>query len=507
VTTGAALSGSGAGRGGLPHAVVSDVGLTRTNNEDAYLAAPPLFAVADGMGGHQAGEVASAEAIETVATQAGRDRDSLVAAVHAANDAVYARASANPALAGMGTTITAMVAGADSVQIVHVGDSRAYLLREGRLRRLTQDHTVVDRLAREGKIAPDEVDRHPQRSVLERALGVAPDVDVDVQLIDVHPGDRLLLCTDGLTSMLDDGEIRAVLLAERDPQTAVQQLVDGALEAGGKDNVTVLIVDIPRHRGGPDPDATAEQPAVPVDVPLPPPPRRLAPGVTGSPGVTGTPGLAGPGSPGAAGKANRSDPASAADLAPVATPPVSGAAGPAVAGRGSFAPAAARRGAAASTVEPPPPPQGRARRKSHGYGTRPAGARPAGARLLIVTAVVVPLAVIALLGGWFALHNSWYVGESAGDVAVFRGVPGSFAGIHVSSLAERTTLAVADLPQVYQSEVRQGLKANGKADAQRIVTNLRRYAQAPTPAPAPGLPAAPGGAVTPTATALGGQTP
>ena len=187
---------------------------------------------------------------------------------------MYAQASQNPDLAGMGTTITAMLASADGAQIVHVGDSRAYLLRDGRLRRLTQDHTVVERLAREGKIPANEVDHHPQRSVLERALGVGPEVDVDVQLLDVHLGDRLLLCTDGLTTMLEDEEIQAILREEKEPDAASRRLIAEALEAGGKDNVTAVVVDFPRTgpRTGPgaNPATTAEQPVVVVgSVPVP----------------------------------------------------------------------------------------------------------------------------------------------------------------------------------------------------------------------------------------------
>src|SRR5439155_14640311 len=208
------------------------------------------------MGGHRAGEVASAGAIRTLQKEAGHDTDSLVAAVQSANRVVHAEAAANPDLSGMGTTITAMMTTHDSAQIVHVGDSRAYLLRDGRLRRLTQDHTVVDRLAREGKIPAAEVDHHPQRSVLERALGVGPEVDVDVQLLDFHLGDRLLLCTDGLTTMLEDEKIQAILREEKEPVAASRRLIAEALEAGGKDNVTAVVVDFPRsgQRTGPVPN-------------------------------------------------------------------------------------------------------------------------------------------------------------------------------------------------------------------------------------------------------------
>ncbi|MGH2719655.1 MAG: Stp1/IreP family PP2C-type Ser/Thr phosphatase, partial [Actinomycetota bacterium] len=456
------------------------VGLVRANNEDSYLVAPPLFAVADGMGGHRAGEVASAEAIETLAAQAGHDTDSLVAAVHAANEAVFARASDNPALAGMGTTITAMLSTAGSLQIVHVGDSRAYLLRDGRLRRLTQDHTVVDRLAREGKISPADVEHHPQRSVLERALGVGPDVDLDVQLIDTHPGDRLLLCTDGLTSMLPDDEIRSVLLNEREPQAAAQRLVDEALQAGGKDNVTTLVVDVPRRTGGPDPNATAEQPVVPAEPPATRgrpegSSRRLAaPGPAPGPTPTVAPNLTSLSLP----LQRRSRPAA---------PPTSRSLPP------PLAPSAAGSGT------PPRPP---AAEEPQLDFTR----RPAGTRLLIATAIVVPLLIIGLVAGYVAVHNAWYVGDSAGDVGVFRGVPGSFAGLKISTLSYKTTLTVTSLPQVYRSQVRAGVSASGKADAMHIVDNYRSYAaQYATPAtPAPPTSTA---TVTTTAAPVPGASP
>lgn len=216
----------------------------RELNEDFLLSRPPLFAVADGMGGHQAGEVASRTAVEVVARELERNA-ALIEAVKAANEAVHEQALANPELQGMGTTIVAMVAGPDSAQIVNVGDSRAYLFRQGTLRRLTQDHSVVERMARQGQIRKEDADFHPQRSLLERALGVESDVDVDAHTVAVEPGDRILLCTDGLNSILDDDHIRAILAEEKDPEKASKRLVAEAVSAGGSDNVTAMVIDYP----------------------------------------------------------------------------------------------------------------------------------------------------------------------------------------------------------------------------------------------------------------------
>ena len=424
-------------RGGPRYAAATDVGLVRSNNEDAFLTAPPLFAVADGMGGHRAGEVASAGAIRTLQKEAGHDTDSLVAAVQSANRVVHAEAAANPDLSGMGTTITAMMTTHDSAQIVHVGDSRAYLLRDGRLRRLTQDHTVVDRLAREGKIPAAEVDRHPQRSVLERALGVGPEVDVDVQLLDVRPGDRLLLCTDGLTSMLDDDEIREILLTESDPQTAAQALIDAALAAGGKDNVTAVIVDFPRVEGaGADSARTAEQPAVVLAGGPPYASSRLR-----SQGGSLRP---------------AGDSASTRARVP---PPY----------RASHRASQGVRRA----VPPSPPPGSLSGDGDPSEGPRMPASRSGRTRLLLGVAIVVPLLVLALLGGLFALRSSWYVGERSGRVAVFRGVPGSFAGIRVSSLDHVTDIATVSLPAIYQQQLRDGITAADRTAADRTAENMR----------------------------------
>lgn len=234
----------------------SEVGLVRQVNEDSKCHQPPLFAVADGMGGHSAGDVASALAVEELVRELART-DSLSGAVHAANRAIYLKAASDPRLAGMGTTITALLVTNESAQIAHVGDSRAYLLREGELSRLTQDHTVVNRLVQQGRLMKEDADRHPQRSYLERALGVDSDVEVDVHVLDLFPGDRVLLCSDGLFGMIDDDLIHRVLTDQRDPQRAAERLCEEAVHAGGNDNVTTIVVDLTGHPA----DATAASPA------------------------------------------------------------------------------------------------------------------------------------------------------------------------------------------------------------------------------------------------------
>ncbi|MEX2587730.1 MAG: Stp1/IreP family PP2C-type Ser/Thr phosphatase [Actinomycetota bacterium] len=275
----------------------TDVGLVRRVNEDSKCHEYPLFAVADGMGGHSAGDVASALAIETVSERIGGS-ESLSDAVRAANQEIFRRASQEPELSGMGTTLTAMVAGDTSAQIAHVGDSRAYLLRNGELTRLTQDHTVVGRLVQQGRIRPEDADRHPQRSYLDRALGVDSDVEVDVYMLDFEPGDRVMLCSDGLFGMVEDDLIASVLTEQSDPQKAAEQLCAAAVKAGGNDNVTTVVVDFPRQAapaaaGPPAAEQRSKTEGVRTDTgplpgagstqPAPPPGPQNARGESGAP--------------------------------------------------------------------------------------------------------------------------------------------------------------------------------------------------------------------------------
>jgi protein phosphatase len=223
----------------------TDPGRKRRRNEDSFVIEPPLFAVADGMGGAQAGEVASR--LAAAAFREFHDADDLdpekrlVAIVQEANRRIYDRATGDAEVSGMGTTITAALVGDSGLAIGHVGDSRAYRLRGGRFEQLTDDHSLVADLVRSGRLTPEEADVHPQRSVITRALGTDPHVDVDTFTVPVESGDLFLLCSDGLTTMVDDGEIRDLVTNAKDLDQAGKGLVKAANKAGGEDNVTVVL--------------------------------------------------------------------------------------------------------------------------------------------------------------------------------------------------------------------------------------------------------------------------
>ncbi len=231
----------------------TDVGRVREANEDSYVADAPMFAVADGMGGHIAGDVASATAIEVVQRNreqlSASDPDSLVRILQDANRAIYDKAAGEPTLHGMGTTCTLVIVDGPTAQIAHVGDSRAYLLRNGELTQVTEDHTLVGRMVSEGRLSREEAEHHPQRSIITRALGVDSNVDVDLLSLDLLDGDRLLICSDGLSAMVGSDDIAAVLTAEDQAQASADTLVQRANEAGGEDNITVVVIDVAEGTG------------------------------------------------------------------------------------------------------------------------------------------------------------------------------------------------------------------------------------------------------------------
>ena len=223
----------------------SDVGSTRSGNEDRFLARPPLFAVADGMGGHQAGEVAAELVIGVLGEVPDRAPDpgtAVVAALERSNAAIRREAGLRSDLAGMGTTCTVVVLDR-AITVAHVGDSRAYRLRGERLEQLTDDHSLVATMVRDGIMDPADAATDGRRNIITRALGAEDQVRVDVVTSDLAPGDRLLLCSDGLHGQVDDAAIATVLRDEPDPATAVDRLISLANAAGGEDNVTVIVID------------------------------------------------------------------------------------------------------------------------------------------------------------------------------------------------------------------------------------------------------------------------
>jgi protein phosphatase len=230
------------------YAVATDPGRKRRQNEDAFVVRPPLFAIADGMGGARAGEIASAlaaGALDESGTQSGGE-ERVVALVQVANPRVHARASNDPSTSGMGTTMTvALVEPNGDITFGHVGDSRAYVLRGDTLEQLTDDHSLVAELVRRGELSASDAEVHPQRSVITRALGTDPDVDVDTFTIHPQPGDIYLLCSDGLSDMVAGEGIEEVLLANRgDLDGAAKALLRAANRGGGDDNITAVLFEI-----------------------------------------------------------------------------------------------------------------------------------------------------------------------------------------------------------------------------------------------------------------------
>ncbi len=249
-------------------AAVTDPGRTRRHNEDSYVIEPPLFAIADGMGGAQAGEVASrlaTAALKEGGADAGGERR-IADLIQEANRRVYDRSSSDPNTSGMGTTITVALVEDDQVAFGHVGDSRAYLIRDERMEQLTEDHSLVNELLKTGKLSREEAESHPQRSVITRALGTDPDVDVDTFSVRAETGDLFLLCSDGLTDMVSEESILDVVERNRnDIDVALRALVKEANRGGGQDNITVVAFEIAGQALSRDGDTREQALPVPDD--------------------------------------------------------------------------------------------------------------------------------------------------------------------------------------------------------------------------------------------------
>ena len=352
----------------------TDTGRQRRGNEDSLFSAPPVFAVADGMGGAQAGEVASRIAIEAFQQGlpgTGGAEERLAEIAREANREIYERSHLGDDYAGMGTTLTAALLEDDHVAIAHVGDSRAYMYREPELVRLTRDHSLVDELVQRGKLTEEEALEHPQRSIITRALGPEPEVEVDTWTYPVQPGDVLLLCSDGLTSMIGESEIAGILQSEPSLDAAASRMIDAANEAGGRDNITVILFRVGERAAlGAE---HAEQATVVGQAPV----------------------LAG----------------AAASAPPVAPPVIEGRWARRRARTASSAPAQTRTRAPL------------ARTQGHGGGTTPRELT-LGARIAIG---LISVSIILFLfggGGYLASRQLYFVGTNAqGTVTVYRGFP------------------------------------------------------------------------------------
>ncbi|SEP84034.1 PP2C family protein-serine/threonine phosphatase [Microlunatus flavus] len=458
----------------------SEIGLVRKNNQDSGFASPHLLVVADGMGGAAAGDLASAVAVDTLmrvdaTTQGAAMLEVMSNAVEDANDRIADLVADDVSLDGMGTTVTAAMFDGRELGLVHIGDSRAYLLREGSLRRLTHDHSWVQSLVDEGRISQAEAAVHPHRSPLLRVLNGQPGADAELSILDLVAGDRLMFCSDGLCGLVDDPEI-AELLALPDRDEALTALVDAARAEGGVDNITVLVADVVETATGlvGAPADLADTPAhadastvLGAAAERPVPPARDA-GAPDDTAVTRTGAAAGvpAGAPDdAAEEADDADPAAATDLTRAAAP----------------APASS----AAADGAPRPGPVDEAR-----YDPVP----PAGRRWVrpVVAAVLVLAVVAAGLGAAYAWTRSqYYVGASGSQVAIYRGVSEGLPGLPLSELFEVQDLEVSSLPVYYQERVRSAIDVPSLAAARETVTELRDAATrcgptgSPSPSPSP----------------------
>jgi PPM family protein phosphatase len=495
----------------LRYAVRSDVGLLREGNEDSAYAGPHLLAVADGMGGHAAGEVASAATITTIAPldaeHSGPDLvGALADAVATANLRLQELIISDPAIEGMGTTLTAMLWSDGYAALCHIGDSRAYLLRNGQFVQITHDHTLVQSLVDEGKITEDDVATHPHRSLLLRALDGRTIAEPDLVPLETFPGDRYLLCSDGLSGVVTEHTLHQTLGSVRDPDKAALQLVELAIRGGGPDNITCIVADVidtsssqvaptwtptfagaaangapaelrpPARQSSPATRAmrltrTAPQPTLPAEPTTGVWPAGYSDGYTGtfdtkgfdSGGFERTDGGRGPdgGSRDGGAGGGRDFGDTAAFERPDGFPgPDDDRDEPETGDR------VRRRG-------------GGHRAKHHRYAEDDDYGRPGRRRWPIVTAALVLLVLLIGGGGygaWLYNQGQYYVGIEKGYVAVFRGTNDSVAGISLSSLVTRSILPVSQLRGSDQATLAQTISEGSVSDGMLLIDQLQSEA-------------------------------
>jgi protein phosphatase len=408
----------------------TDVGRVRQINEDRYLCDDEdgLYAVADGVGGHQAGEVAAQTAVETLQqTFTDHSIEGLSSAVQQASEAVWRLAQTASEKRGMGTTLTSVALvlqdGEEQLGLANVGDSRAYLLQHGQLEQLTEDHSLVEEMVREGKLTREEAAVHPQRSIITRALGMEPAIEVDTWQLIPYRGDRLLLCSDGLTNELSDERIAATLRQLADPRDAARDLVRQARAEGGGDNITVVVIDVV------DDDDRAERASAalaedgPPPIPSGPLPRSIAEQGIGDTGDQ-------PVRP-------------ARGAVSVATPPSD---------------------LTTSLTLPRP-----ARPRRFTWRT---------IAFLVLLAAILGGTVLAV--GWYA-RGAYFVKFDGDQVAIYKGRPGGILWFKPTLAERKTSPTRAEILPVNYADLEQGKEVASKAEADRYVTRLRQQAEAARP--------------------------
>ncbi|HEX5189301.1 MAG TPA: protein phosphatase 2C domain-containing protein [Streptosporangiaceae bacterium] len=440
----------------LRYAVRSDVGLLREGNEDSAYAGPHLLAVADGMGGYEAGEVASAAVISTVAPLDQKAMpeseliEALAGAVATAKQTLRRIVDSDPTVGSMGTTLTAMLWAGGSAAICHIGDSRAYLVRDGDLYQITRDHTFVQALIDQGRIQPEEAATHPQRSLLLRALDGRTDADPDLSMLDAQVGDRYLICSDGLPVAVSDEQILQALVAVPEPADAVVALVDLAIRGGAPDNVTCIVADVI------DTDQSGVSPtSAPVTV-----------GAATNTGGTDTKPFTRPGMDGG----------SAGVTMLGAVPAAAGVSSRAMAGQGTAQQSSAPRATARSGTQHSPAaavPGRHAAEPALDEEERPRRRRRRRWPLMTsILALFVILIGAGLIVGYQYVHSQYYVGTKNGKVTIFRGLDQQLFGVSLSSVYRPTDVPVAGLPSQDVQAIRR-LSSGSLSQATSLVSNVR----------------------------------